>query len=214
MSFASFSDFLAMAHHGLYVWTAYAILPGGTGPQRRRADPGPQALPATRGATSAPGDRKVNPLRRKRLLIILAILAGVGIAVGLAMSALRENINLFYTPTQIANGEAPLDTRIRAGGMVEQGSLKRSGDSLDVTFVVTDFNKAVTITYRGILPDLFREGQGIVALGKLNADAVVVADEVLAKHDEKYMPPEVTKALKDSGQSRLARIRSLPRRAK
>ncbi|KPG75732.1 MULTISPECIES: cytochrome c maturation protein CcmE [Pseudomonas] len=143
----------------------------------------------------------MNPLRRKRLLIILAILAGVGIAVGLAMSALRENINLFYTPTQIANGEAPLDTRIRAGGMVEQGSLKRSGDSLDVTFVVTDFNKAVTITYRGILPDLFREGQGIVALGKLNADGVVVADEVLAKHDEKYMPPEVTKALKDSGQS-------------
>ena len=102
----------------------------------------------------------MNPLRRKRLLIILAILAGVGIAVTLALSALQQNINLFYTPTQIANGEAPVDTRIRAGGMVEQGSLKRSGDSLDVTFVVTDFNKAVTITYRGILPDLFREGQG------------------------------------------------------
>ncbi|KTC23038.1 cytochrome C biogenesis protein CcmE [Pseudomonas marginalis ICMP 9505] len=143
----------------------------------------------------------MNPLRRKRLLIILAILAGVSLAVGLAMSALRENINLFYTPTQIANGEAPLGKRIRAGGMVEKGSLQRSGDSLDVTFVVTDFSKSVTITYRGILPDLFREGQGIVALGKLNADGVVVADEVLAKHDEKYMPPEVTKALKDSGQS-------------
>lgn len=88
----------------------------------------------------------------------------------------------------------------RAGGMVAMGSLQRSADSLDVRFVVTDFNKSVTITYRGILPDLFREGQGIVALGKLNADGVVVADEVLAKHDEKYMPPEVTKALKDSGQ--------------
>ena len=143
----------------------------------------------------------MNPLRKKRLIIILAILVGAGAAVALALSALQQNINLFYTPTQIANGEAPVDTRIRAGGMVQDGSLKRSGDSLDVEFVVTDFNKAVTIQYRGILPDLFREGQGIVALGKLNAQGVVVADEVLAKHDEKYMPPEVTKALNESGQS-------------
>ncbi|MBX9755088.1 MAG: cytochrome c maturation protein CcmE [Pseudomonadaceae bacterium] len=142
----------------------------------------------------------MNPLRKKRLLIILAILAGVAIAVGLALSALQQNINLFYTPTQIANGEAPAETRIRAGGMVEKGSLKRSGDSLDVEFVVSDFVKNVTIRYRGILPDLFREGQGIVALGKLNSDGVLIADEVLAKHDEKYMPPEVTKALTDSGQ--------------
>ena len=143
----------------------------------------------------------MNAVRKKRLYIVLAILVGVSVAVGLALSALQENINLFYTPTQIANGEAPLDTRIRAGGMVQDGSLKRSGDSLDVEFVVTDFNKSVTIQYRGILPDLFREGQGIVALGKLNAQGVVVADEVLAKHDEKYMPPEVTKALNESGQS-------------
>ncbi|MFZ3023078.1 cytochrome c maturation protein CcmE [Pseudomonas sp.] len=142
----------------------------------------------------------MNPLRKKRLLIILAILAGVAIAVALALSALQQNINLFYTPTQIANGEAPQDTRIRAGGMVAKESLKRTGDSLDVEFVVTDFAKNVTIRYRGILPDLFREGQGIVALGKLNADGVLIADEVLAKHDENYMPPEVTKALKDSGQ--------------
>lgn len=142
----------------------------------------------------------MNPLRKKRLLIILAILAGVAIAVALALSALQQNINLFYTPTQIANGEAPQDTRIRAGGMVAKESLKRTGDSLDVEFVVTDFAKSVTIRYRGILPDLFREGQGIVALGKLNADGVLIADEVLAKHDENYMPPEVTKALKDSGQ--------------
>jgi cytochrome c-type biogenesis protein CcmE len=142
----------------------------------------------------------VNPVRKKRLYIILAILAGVGIAVALALSALQQNINLFYTPTQIANGEAPQDTRIRAGGMVEKGSVQRSGDSLDVQFVVTDFAKSVTIRYHGILPDLFREGQGIVALGKLNGDGVLVADEVLAKHDENYMPPEVTKALKESGQ--------------
>ncbi|MBA1200880.1 cytochrome c maturation protein CcmE [Pseudomonas capeferrum] len=143
----------------------------------------------------------MNPQRKKRLLLIVALLVGVGIALGLALSALQQNINLFYTPTQIANGEAPLDTRIRAGGMVEKGSVRRSGDSLDVRFVVTDFNKSVPITYRGILPDLFREGQGIVALGKLNAAGEVVADEVLAKHDEKYMPPEVTKALKESGQA-------------
>ncbi|MNF47195.1 Cytochrome c-type biogenesis protein CcmE [compost metagenome] len=142
----------------------------------------------------------MNPVRKKRLFIILAILAGVGIAVALALSALQQNINLFYTPTQIANGEAPQDTRIRAGGMVEKGSVQRSGDSLDVQFVVTDFARSVTIRYHGILPDLFREGQGIVALGKLNADGVLVADEVLAKHDENYMPPEVTKALKESGQ--------------
>lgn len=142
----------------------------------------------------------MNAVRKKRLYIVLAILVGAGIAVGLALMALNQNINLFYTPTQIANGEAPQDARIRAGGMVAEGSLKRSGDSLDVEFVVTDFAKNVTIRYRGILPDLFREGQGIVALGKLNADGVLIANEVLAKHDENYMPPEVTKALKDSGQ--------------
>ena len=141
----------------------------------------------------------MNAVRKKRLYIVLAILVGVSVAVGLALSALQENINLFYTPTQIANGEAPLDTRIRAGGMVQDGSLKRSGDSLDVEFVVTDFANNVTIRYRGILPDLFREEQGIVALGKLNDEGVLVADEVLAKHDENYMPPEVTKALKESG---------------
>jgi cytochrome c-type biogenesis protein CcmE len=141
----------------------------------------------------------VNAVRKKRLYIVLAILVGVSAAVGLALSALQENINLFYTPTQIANGEAPKDTRIRAGGMVAEGSVKRSSDSLQVEFVVTDFAKSVTIRYHGILPDLFREKQGIVALGKLNADGVLVADEVLAKHDENYMPPEVTKALKDSG---------------
>jgi len=146
----------------------------------------------------------VNPQRKKRLLLILGLLVGVAVALGFALSALQQNINLFYTPTQIANGEAPQDTRIRAGGMVEKGSVQRSADSLDVRFVVTDFNKSVPITYRGILPDLFREGQGIVALGKLNAEGVVVADEVLAKHDEKYMPPEVTKALKESGQAATA----------
>ena len=144
----------------------------------------------------------MNPVRKKRLFIVLAILAGVGIAVALALSALQENINLFYTPTQIAAGEAPEGTRIRAGGMVEEGSVQRSNDSLTVTFRVTDYAEAVTIQYQGILPDLFREGQGIVALGRVNADGVLVADEVLAKHDENYMPPEVTAALEKSGKSK------------
>ncbi len=141
----------------------------------------------------------MNPVRKKRLFIVLAILAGVGIAVALALSALQQNINLFYTPSQIAAGEAPEGTRIRAGGLVEEGSVKRTNDSLSVAFRVTDGAQAITITYQGILPDLFREGQGIVALGRVNADGVFVADEVLAKHDENYMPPEVTQALEKSG---------------
>ncbi|MDP2748512.1 cytochrome c maturation protein CcmE [Pseudomonas sp.] len=141
----------------------------------------------------------MNPVRKKRLYIVLAIIAGVGIAVALALSALQQNINLFYTPTQIANGEAPQDTRIRAGGLVEEGSVKRSSDSLDTDFVVTDGAKSVTIRFTGILPDLFREGQGIVAMGKLDANGVLIADEVLAKHDENYMPPEVMQALEQSG---------------
>lgn len=140
----------------------------------------------------------MNPVRKKRLLIIMAILTGVAIAVSLALSALQQNINLFYSPTQIANGEAPLDTRIRAGGLVEEGSVKRSSDTLDTDFVVTDGAQSVTIRYSGILPDLFREGQGIVAMGKVNADGVLIADQVLAKHDENYMPPEVMQALEQS----------------
>ncbi|UTW07341.1 cytochrome c maturation protein CcmE [Pseudomonas benzenivorans] len=141
----------------------------------------------------------MNPVRKKRLFIVLAILAGFGVAVALALTALQQNINLFYSPTQIANGEAPQGTRIRAGGLVEEGSVQRSADSLETAFVVTDGAKSVTIRYSGILPDLFREGQGIVAMGKLGADGVLVADEVLAKHDENYMPPEVMQALEQSG---------------
>ncbi|MGP3790719.1 cytochrome c maturation protein CcmE [Pseudomonas sp. B392_1p] len=140
----------------------------------------------------------MNPVRKKRLIIVLAIIVGVGAAVGLALSALQQNINLFYTPTQIANGEVPEGVRIRAGGMVKEGSLKRSEDSLLVEFVAGDGAAEVTMRYQGILPDLFREGQGIVALGRLNADGVLVADEVLAKHDENYMPPEVTQALESA----------------
>ena len=146
----------------------------------------------------------MHPARKKRLILILLVLLGVGAAVALALSALRENINLFYTPTQIANGEVPDGARIRAGGMVVDGSVKRSSDSLDVRFDVSDGARAVTIAYSGILPDLFREGQGIVALGRVNAEGVLVADEVLAKHDEEYMPPEVAKAMSDAMQNKAA----------
>jgi cytochrome c-type biogenesis protein CcmE len=194
MSFSSFSDFVAMGHHGLFVWTAYGVC-------FLVLAICASALFAAGISSITTGGKQMSQLHKMRLLFLLCMLAGIGTASTLVLSALRENINLFYTPTQIANGEAPPNTRLRAGGMVEAGSLHRSADTLDVSFVVTDFKKSVTITYRGILPDLFREGQGIVALGKLHADGVVVADEVLAKHDERYMPPEVSKALKDSGQS-------------
>ncbi|MBD9399871.1 cytochrome c maturation protein CcmE [Pseudomonas sp. PDM11] len=144
----------------------------------------------------------MNAVRKKRLFIVLAIVAGVGIAVALALSALQQNINLFYTPTQIANGEAPVDIRIRAGGLVEEGSVKRSSDSLQTDFVVTDGAARVTIRFHGILPDLFREGQGIVAMGKIDDSGMLLADEVLAKHDENYMPPEVKQALERSGMNK------------
>ena len=137
----------------------------------------------------------MHPQRKKRLILILLVLLGVGVAVGLALSALKQNINLFYTPTEIASGLAPQDARIRAGGMVVEGTVKRSTETLEATFDVSDGGEQITISYNGILPDLFREGQGIVALGRLNEDRVLIADEVLAKHDEEYMPPEVAQAL-------------------
>jgi len=141
----------------------------------------------------------MNPKRKQRLMIVLFILVGAGTAIGLTLYALSQNINLFYSPTQIANGEAPLNTRIRAGGMVVDGSVTRDPDSLRVEFAVTDYENSVPIVYSGILPDLFREGQGIVAQGEMDADGKLQAVEVLAKHDENYMPPEVAEALEKAG---------------
>jgi cytochrome c-type biogenesis protein CcmE len=134
----------------------------------------------------------MHPKRRQRLVLIAFLFTGVGIAVGLALVALNENINLFYPPDQIANGEAPIDQRIRAGGMVLEGSVEREPGSLAVRFLISDLEgHDVPVRYDGILPDLFGEGQGIVATGRLGADGVFVATEVLAKHDENYMPPEL-----------------------
>ena len=137
--------------------------------------------------------------RRNRLLMVALIVASSGVAVALALVALNQNVNLFYAPAQIVAGEAPVDTVIRAGGMVKDGSVIRSEEDLNVQFVISDLDAAeVTIQYNGILPDLFREGQGVIARGVLQADGVLVAEEVLAKHDENYMPPEVADALKDA----------------
>jgi len=140
----------------------------------------------------------MHPQRKKRLHLILFLVVAVAAAVGLAMYSLSQNINLFQTPTQIANGEVPPGRTIRAGGLVVAGSVERDQEGLGVTFRVTDGAAEVPVYYEGILPDLFREGQGIVALGQVRADGVFVASEVLAKHDENYMPPEVQDALEQA----------------
>jgi len=137
----------------------------------------------------------MTPKRKKRIFLILLMVAGIAIAAGFALKAFNENLMFFYTPSDIVAGEAPLDHPIRAGGLVTTGSVKRQADGLTVRFDITDNAETVTIQYTGILPDLFREGQGIVALGELGKDQLFVASEVLAKHDENYMPPEVADAL-------------------
>jgi len=137
----------------------------------------------------------MTPKRKKRLLLIALMVAGVGIASGFALKAFNENLMFFYTPSAIVAGEAPVGHPIRAGGLVTTGSVQRQPDGLTVRFDITDNAETVTIQYTGILPDLFREGQGIVALGELNQEQMFIASEVLAKHDENYMPPEVADAL-------------------
>ena len=134
--------------------------------------------------------------RRKRLYVVLAILVGVAASVTLAVLASRENIMFYYDPTQIAAGKAPATKRFRIGGMVVKGSVARRPGDLEVKFVLTDFAHQIPVEYTGVLPDLFREGQGIIAHGTMGRNGAFVADEVLAKHDEKYMPPEVAASLK------------------
>jgi cytochrome c-type biogenesis protein CcmE len=134
--------------------------------------------------------------RQRRLTLVLGIIAGVSIAGALALSAFRQNVTFFFDPSQVAAGAVPAGQRFRLGGMVTQGSLHRAPGSLEVQFVVTDFAHNVPVVYSGVLPDLFREGAGVVAHGRLRPDGTFVADEVLAKHDEKYMPPEVARSLK------------------
>lgn len=138
--------------------------------------------------------------KRKRLWLLVGSLAVLGVAVALVLNALNDNLVFFYSPSQVAQKHIAPERRFRLGGLVEAGSVKKTGQ--EVRFTVTDTSKTVPVVYRGLLPDLFREGQGVVAEGQLGPDGVFVAREVLAKHDEKYMPPEVAKALKEAGQWR------------
>ena len=138
----------------------------------------------------------MTPKRKQKLFVILGLLSLTAIAVGLTLYALRANINLFFSPVQIAQGDAPMERQIRAGGMVKEGSVSRDPESLDVEFVVTDYVDDLEVYYSGILPDLFRENQGIVAQGRLLTDGTFEAEQVLAKHDENYMPPEAAEAMK------------------
>lgn len=141
----------------------------------------------------------MNPRRRKLLFGVVFIVLGMSVATGLALMAFQENLLYFYTPTQVANGEVPTGQNFRIGGMVKEGSVERDPDSLEASFVLTDTVHDVTVVYDGILPDLFREGQGIVADGRLGGNGRFVAAEVLAKHDENYMPSEAAEALEQAG---------------
>jgi cytochrome c-type biogenesis protein CcmE len=134
--------------------------------------------------------------RRKRLITVLLILAGVGTSVAFALQAFQKNLLYFYSPSQVEAGEAPIAREIRVGGMVEKGSVVREPGSLEVRFTLTDFANQLTVSYSGVLPDRFREGQGSIARGHVGDGGLFVAEEVLAKHDENYMPPEVKDSLR------------------
>jgi cytochrome c-type biogenesis protein CcmE len=141
----------------------------------------------------------MTPTRKRRLIAVLVIVLGVGAAAAVAMRALNENMLFFVSPTDVKEQALPAGKRFRLGGLVAGGSVSRASDSLAVTFVVTDGPHSVDVRYDGILPDLFREGQGIIAIGELSPDGHFEAADVLAKHDENYMPPEVADALEKSG---------------
>ncbi len=137
----------------------------------------------------------MHPMRRRRLILICLLVLGVGSATALALTALRENVNHFYSPSEIAQGKAPHGRTFRLGGVVLEGSSKRDADSLKAHFVVTDRFAELPVEFEGILPDLFREGQSVIAVGMINATGLFTAEEVLAKHDENYLPAEVKDAM-------------------
>ena len=139
----------------------------------------------------------MHPLRKQRLYVVLSVLFGTAMAAFLIFKGLSENINLFYSPSDLKKEKISVDNQIRVGGMVKKDSINKESNSLRISFVITDFEEDLLITYEGILPDLFSEEAGIVAKGKINEQGIFIANEVLAKHDENYMPPEVAKTLKD-----------------
>ncbi len=151
----------------------------------------------------------MHPLRKKRLQLILFLVFGVSVAVALLSYSLRQNINLFITPTQIANGEVQQGQTVRLGGLVVAGSIKRNTDNLNIVFLVTDGISEIPVHYTGILPDLFREGQGVVALGKIDSKKHMQAQQILAKHDEKYTPPEVKNALEKAHKDGVKSLQSM-----
>ena len=142
--------------------------------------------------------------RHKRIALIVAGLAGLSLAAGLALRAFQDNLVFFFSPSQVVAREAPVNRTFRVGGLVENGTLRRDNDGLTVRFVVTDTAKSIPVVYKGILPDLFKEGKGCVAQGRVGADGVFYADQVLAKHDENYMPPEAGKAIDSAKHEREA----------
>ncbi|MFK7855142.1 MAG: cytochrome c maturation protein CcmE [Granulosicoccus sp.] len=142
----------------------------------------------------------MTPKRKQRLMLVSLMLAGVGVAVAFGVTAFKQNIMLFHSPTDVAAGAVQPGTAFRIGGMVVEGSVRRSEADLAVQFSLTDHGETVPVSFTGILPDLFREGQGIVAMGALDDKGTFSATEVLAKHDENYMPPEVAEALEKAGQ--------------
>ena len=148
--------------------------------------------------------------RTKRGLAIVVGLAALGIASALVLNAFQSNLVFFFSPSQIAANEAPRDRSFRVGGLVQQGSIQRQAGGLTVNFVVTDLAKTIPVSYTGLLPDLFREGKGVVAQGKLGADGVFRADQVLAKHDENYMPPEAADALKKAQAGAMSAASTMP----
>ncbi|HZN08657.1 MAG TPA: cytochrome c maturation protein CcmE [Pyrinomonadaceae bacterium] len=148
--------------------------------------------------------------RHKRIGIIIVGLAGLAVAAYLVASAFRNNLVFFFSPTQVAAKEAPVNRTFRIGGLVEDGTLKRDGDGLTVRFTVTDTAASIPVVYKGILPDLFKEGRGCVAQGRIGPDGVFQADEVLAKHDENYMPPEAGEALDKAKHAREASKSVIP----
>lgn len=136
--------------------------------------------------------------RHRKLALIVLVVAALGVAVALVLNAFNSNLVFFFSPTQVANGEAPTSRAFRIGGLVEEGSIRREADGLTTRFVVTDTAKSMPVTYTGILPDLFKEGKGVVAEGSLGSDGLFAATQVLAKHDENYMPPEAASAIEQA----------------
>ncbi|MFK7794281.1 MAG: cytochrome c maturation protein CcmE [Gammaproteobacteria bacterium] len=148
----------------------------------------------------------MTPKRKQRLIFVMVLIVGFGAAIGLALFAFQKNLLYFYSPSQLAESEVEVGQMFRLGGLVVEGSVVRQSDGITTEFDLTDTAGSIKVSYTGLLPDLFREGQGIVAQGKINQQGVFVAQEVLAKHDENYMPPEVAEALKETGAKHPASI--------